>query len=321
LFLFGTENKFLQFWKTEKECLKTLQFAVPDEVLMKYFAATRFLIESESVSRDQAVNRILMTALINLMVSLLRRKKDVDFTNEYHRKLRQIYLNCYTINKIQALYAPPAGKGQIRFGDVREALDLTNDLVLVNLPVRINKSGFEKDRAPIEIMHLHGAGRTLESKLLGSRVFEDTDKTDWQMLLENEGAVYTLLNREALGLLKKLEKADRRDDAVRFFALWSQYHNILGKLTSTLSEQGVICVIAEHPFYKIDENFEEVPLGTIIRDMIRKDEENFPFSEPEIWLKQAGDLKFGHSQRTSILIMRKGSRQDSEESKLREDDA
>jgi hypothetical protein len=305
LFLFGTESKFMQFWNTEKARLKSLQFATPDDPLMKYFAATRFIIESEAVSRDQPVNRYLMTALINLMISLLRRKKEIDFCEEYRRRLRQIYLNCYVVRKVQSLFPPPEVKGKVLAGDIRDQLETSGDLILVNVPVRINKSGFEKDRAPIEIMNLHGAGRILESKLFGTRVLDEADKTDWQMLLEDGGAVFPLLNDRATGFLERLKQADRHEDALRFFILWSQYHNLLAKLAGAAGQEGAMCLIAEHPFYKIGEEYEEVPVGAIIQDMLRRDETKFPFSEINLHIREEETFKFGYPQRTSILLLKK----------------
>ncbi len=304
LFLFGTESKFIQFWKTEKERFKTLQYALPDEHMMKYVAATRFLIESEAVSRSDAVNTFLMTGLINLMVTTLRKKREIAFIDEYQKRLRRIYLNCYALRKINMFYNLPAGKVRIQFGDLNTMPDRQASLVLVDLPVRTSKSGFEKDRIPIEIMNLHGASKTLESRLFGSRTVDETEKKKREDEWEEKQGIYPFLNMEALNFLQRLVIADRAEDAIRFFMLWSQYHALLHAVNEFLSEGDKMCIVAEHPVYKNEETFSEVPLGSILSDMTENDEK-LQFSKPDMYTRMHHHSTFGNEQRISILIMEK----------------
>ena len=154
LFVNSTEKEFQEFWEAENERIKIIQNSNLLDTSIRIIAAIRFLIDIQSVSKSKPINDFLMTGLINLTASLLRRKNINDIIGFYQKELRKLYLDIYIYHKIKQLNQKPGSINQIFLLSALNAKSIKDnsiDSVCCFFPSNINKKGFKDDQAIIDI--------------------------------------------------------------------------------------------------------------------------------------------------------------------------
>ena len=146
LFLYSVEGQFLNFWETEKKRIASLNIASSIKHIDKYIAATRFLIETKTITKSGELNQLFNVALVNLIALASRKKDTIEFYESYQNVLREIYLKLYTIAKLNSFYSQSFGETDVYnmncLSELPEGKEISG--VLAFLPSKVSKNGFEK---------------------------------------------------------------------------------------------------------------------------------------------------------------------------------
>jgi len=272
LFLYSVEGQFLNFWETEKKRIKSLDLPENFDGLDKYIAATRFLIETKTITRDKNLNHIFNVALVNLIALASRKKDPIEFFDNFQLVLRDIYLNLYTISKLNSFYTQ--NFAEVRVHQQNCLVDAPDDqnisAVLAFLPTKISKNGFEKDRTTISLLNLHGAMEKLEHQLVGGRYISQKDKELNLDEINAHKGFFELLPKEACDLLSRLELLGRKDDLLRYYILWKQYYQYMKLIHNKLPSAARVCLLIENPAIKVDKSTIDLPFNDILTGIIEK---------------------------------------------------
>lgn len=272
LFLYSVEGQFLNFWETEKKRIKSLDIPASLEHLDKYIAATRFLIETKTITKLESLNHLFNAALVNLVAQSMRKKDNIEFFEGYINILREMYLKLYTINKLHSFYSQDFGDVKVTHSNCLTDMNENKNIsgILTFLPSKISKNGFDKDRITISLLNLHGPIEKLEHSLLGSRYINQKDKEKKQEEINAHKGFYEILPKEAHDVLSRLELMGHKDDVLRYYHLWSQYHLYFKNIISVLEQKARVCLLLENPTLKVDKTFIDIPVDVIINELIEK---------------------------------------------------
>lgn len=272
LFLYSVEGQFLNFWETEKKRIRSLGIPPALEHIDKYIAATRFLIETKTITKVESLNQLFNVALVNLIALALRKKDTIEFYESYLSALREIYLKVYNINKLHSFYSQDFGKAEIsNFNcllDIEDEKEISG--VLSFLPSKISKNGFDKDRVAISVLNLHGAMEKLEHNLIGGRYISQKDREINHAEISSHKGFYEMLPKEAHDALSRLELMGRKDDVLRYYLLWKQYYQYLKNICNKLKTKARVCLLIENPAIKVDKSAIDLPFDNILTGMIEK---------------------------------------------------
>jgi len=270
LFLYSVEGQFLNFWETEKKRIRSLSLPASIEHIDKYIAATRFLIETKTITKSAELNHLFNVALVNLIALATRKKDKIEFYESYQTVLREVYLKLYTISKLQSFYSQSFGNADVFNTNCLSSFPEEKKIsgVLTFLPSKISKTGFDKDRAIIAILNLHGAIEKLEHNLLGGRYISQKDKESNQEEINSHKGFYEQLPKEGHDVLSRLELMGRKDDVLRYYYLWKQYYRYLQLVSSKLTSGARICLLIENPVIKVDNTttdllFDDILIGIV----------------------------------------------------------
>lgn len=272
LFLYSVEGQFLNFWESEKKRIKSINPPAAFESIDKYIAATRFLIETKSLTKDAHLNNLFSVALVNLIAIALRKKDNPEFFESFLSVLRELYLKFYTINKLRSFYSQDFGRVDVKNADCLTDSTHENNIaaVLSFLPSKIAKNGFDKDRTTIAVLNLHGAIEKLEHQLLGGRYISQKDKDLNQEEISGHKGFFESLPKEAHDIVSRLELMGRKDDLLRYYHLWKQYYTYLQYITNLLHSKARVCLLVENPSIKSDKLNIELPFNLIINGIVEK---------------------------------------------------
>ena len=204
----------------------------------------------------------------------MRKKDKIEFYESYQNALREIYLKVYTINKLHSFYSQDFGKADV--GNCNCLSDLAEEKrisgVLSFLPSKISKNGFDKDRVTISILNLHGAMEKLEHNLLGGRYISQKDREENQDEISSHNGFFEMLPKEAHDVLSRLELMGRKDDVLRYYLLWKQYHQYLKTFCDKLKNKARVCLLIENPAIKVDKSILDLSFDNILIGIIEKSE-------------------------------------------------
>ncbi|MCB0282219.1 MAG: hypothetical protein H6627_13040 [Calditrichae bacterium] len=270
LFLYSAEGQFLNFWETEKKRLKSLSPQTPVDEIQKYIAATRFLIQSETITKARVINDLFAVALVNLMASVIRKKEKIDFYDSYRNALYEIYLKLYVLSKLNSFYTFNKGETTVKVADSLNPDDQLKNIsgIVTFLPAKIAKNGFDKDRFLITNLNLHGAVEKLEHMLTGGKYIKSSVREEIEAEIKNHEGFYKNLPKEAHDVLARLELMGRQDEVVRYTLLWRQYLAAFAKFYNVLEENGKICLVIENPEVRADKTTVIIPVDLILQKLI-----------------------------------------------------
>jgi hypothetical protein len=270
LFLYSVEGQFLNFWEIEKKRIRSLSIPLYIEHIDKYIAATRFLIETRTITKSIELNHLFNVALVNLIAIASRKKDKIEFYESYQTVLRDIYLKLYTITKLNSFYSQSFGESEIYNSnclyELPDGMEISG--VLTFLPSKISKNGFEKDRDTIAILNLHGAIEKLEHNLIGSRYISQKEKELNQDEITSHKGFYEELPKEGHDVLSRLELMGRKDDVLRYYYLWKQYFQYLQLISGKLSTGTRLCLLIENPIIRVDKSTVDLPFDDILTGII-----------------------------------------------------
>lgn len=306
LFLYSAEGQFLNFWETEKKRIKSLNLNSPLDDLQKYVAATRFLIQTETITKSSLINDLFNVALINLLAAAGRKKDKLDFYEAYQQALYEIYLKLYLLNKLNSFYSLDKGSTTTAISDSIEPKEQKTGVsgIIAFLPSKISKNGFDKDRFTITLFHLHGAMEKLEHKLVGGKYIKGTVREELEKEIKNHEGFYKELPKDAHDVLSRLELMGRQDEVVRYFQLWKQYLQAFDVFYKNIDKEKIICLILENPEIRVDKSSIILPSDEIIQKYVENNDD-FKVGLVKHFSKSFTIPKTTYQKQFKILVFRK----------------
>jgi hypothetical protein len=274
LFLYSAEGQFLNFWETEQKRFNSLDFSPQIEAIQKQIAATRFLIQTKTITKSKEINAIFNAALITLISQALRKKEKLNFNDVFPKTLYSIYLKLYLINKLRSFYSPDLGDVTVERNCNLEksASSKMYNGVIAFLPFRIGRNGFEKDHLIIEMLNLHGAVNKLENTLMGGKNIQTEDRERLINEISNHEGFYKQLPKEGHDIISRLELMGKQEDVVRYYLLWKQYFDSFKSFYNSVKAGSKICLMIENPVIKIDKMTLNIQSSQILENCIAEDE-------------------------------------------------
>ncbi len=272
LFLYSIEGQFLHFWENEKKRIKNIDMPDSISAISKFIAAIRFLVETKSVSKEEIHNQIFLATLINIIYQNLRKKENIDFYQEYHNALHEVFLKLYALYKIRSFYNHEYGSADIIAGNSLTCISNNVPVagIISKLPAKIAKKGFDKDRLPISLLHLQGSVEKLEHQLLGSKYI--FSKEELLVEIKSHSGFYEKLPKDCVDLLARLELMGKHEDVLRYFQLWKQYADYFKSASETLQKDSQLILLLEKTALKIDKTEFSLPYENIVCGIIENNE-------------------------------------------------
>ncbi len=253
LFLYSAEGQFLSFWAEERKRLKTLGHATPDEMTLKFVAATRFLIEMSAVTRNEAVNRLFFAALVNTLALALRKKEPIRFMEVYKKNLLDICFNIFLLHKGRSFVRKTTGEATVSCSDVMSESEGNYPAIISVLPSWPLRGVFEKDRRLIAILNSKGAYKSAEeANIIGSRPMSEEEKEQLESELGLKRGLFAKIPRHVQDAINRLELMGKKDDIIRLFYLWKNHAEILAHLAAQCEKGGKVALLVENPEIKLE---------------------------------------------------------------------
>jgi len=308
LFLSDVEKQFNEFWQSEKDRIKSLEINQITNEDLKVIAASRLLIDSGAITKSSTINTLLLSALINLLSKTLKMREVPDLVDEFYKELRTIYLDIYTFQQIKQLIQLQLSNSDVVLQNATNAKmipDCTIDAIFGFFPSNISGKGFRKDKTIIEILNLFPNLNSLEKLKFGTKESLKEKNQVWVDEISQKKSMYALLGDYGqLTLLKFLDN-NRQSEAGSMLKLWMDTYYFLLECSRILNDGAKACLVFDHPLYKIQNDFEEVKVSKVARELIEKHKKSMNLQIIKELQKPIMSNRFGQKQYIYILFFQK----------------
>lgn len=303
LFMYSSEGQFLSFWNDERNRLERIGPMAFDIVFLKHVAATRFLIESETLTKDKAVNTLFSAALTIALYRALSRKRQPAFYELFSGALRDIYTHLYLLRKITSLLTPAFGKLEIHnLSPLLEKQDIAIDGSLVLLPDQPVPIVTDKEQILASILN-YGVPR--HSDAAGAESGEDLAQIHFiEDEIRQKKGFYQKLPKAATDLLTRLELYGQRNRVTEFYRLLKLYHSILELLRDKLPAGARIALVLPPMEVKIEAESQAVPLDSILLGFLESDKK-LSFTFQKQISRRIHKSKTGPNKTFTVLLLQK----------------
>jgi len=303
LFMYSSEGQFLSFWKDERSRLDRIGPIAFDIVFLKHVAATRFLIESETLTKDAAINTLFSAALAIALYRALSRKRQPAFYELFSGALRDIYTHLYLLRKITSLLAPAFGKLEIHnLSPLLHKPENPIDGSIVLLPDHPVPMISDKEQALASILNY---GTPHHPDTTGAEGGEDLAKTHFiEDEIRQKKGFYKKLPKSATDLLTRLELYGQRNRVTEFYRLLKLYHSILELLRDKLPVGARIAMILPPMEVKIETDNQPVPLDAIMLGFLESDK-NLSLRFIRQISRRVHKSKAGSNKTFTVLLLQK----------------
>lgn len=297
LFMYSIEGQFLSFWNDEKKRLERIGPTAFDIIFLKHIAATRFLIESQTLTRNDNVNTLFSSALAITLIKALNRKKQAAFYEAFAFSLREIYIHLYLLQKIKAFIDPEFGK----LIPDSDTADPAIDGSVVFLPEHFEPVVPPKDQSLNDILNYPpppsvGLHRNNAENLAQIHQVEED-------IREKKG-FYTKLPKIARDLLTRLELYGQKIRVTEFYRLLAHYHDILELLNQKLPVAARVALIIPPMEIKIETQTQDIDLVGILKGFL-DDKQGISFKLLQQISKHVHPLKSNFNKVYKVLLLQK----------------
>lgn len=302
LFMYSIEGQFLSFWNDERKRLERIGPTAFDMTFLKHVSATRFLIESNTLTKSKEINTLFLSALAITLIRAQNRKRQPAFYELFSSALKDIYIHLYLLQKIKSILPHAFGALELLSEDASQpAHNGAIDGGLVLLPDHPGQTfpANELELNAILNYAIHSgrriAGKPPEDLARAHQIEEE---------IREKSGFYAKLPKVACDLLTRLELYGQKVKVAEFYRLLELHYSVLESMRDKLPRGARVTLVLPPLEIKVETDSQLIPLDTIMIEFLELDKK-LSFKYIRQIVKRIHPVNSGINGVYTILLLQK----------------